>query len=155
MSTDTNNDLEFATDPELVAQYLGYAGGAVTDMRETINGARADRAFSDDAIQMVYGVAHNLKGMGASFNYPLISHIGNSFCRYIKHKPEDVPVDVDLVDLHVRALELVLEHEISGQGGTRGNDLIGALQSLVNTALLPDAAADNDAGTEIPAGPFV
>src|SRR5690242_19347345 len=45
-----------------------------------LKAAREQPARRAEGVKEIYGIAHNLKGQGTSFGYPLITRIGQSLC---------------------------------------------------------------------------
>lgn len=95
-------------------EFLEEAQERLTEIDEAL-GAEASHSMSAaDAITMVRRQAHNLKGMGASFQFPIIS--------LIAHRLEDYVANIkDLDDRHFRdvgqfvdAMRAVLEKGSSG-----------------------------------------
>jgi len=86
-------------------------------------------------LDRIFEVAHDVKGQGGSFDYPLMTAIGNQLCRFIE-RLEGTPTDVQLqvVRLHVDALRLVIAERMSGDGGPAGERLVGALKAAVDKA---------------------
>lgn len=75
-------------------------------------------------------IAHNLKGQGSSFGYPLITQIGLSLNRMLKDLECCDPRCAEIALAHARALSTVLEKDIRGTGGTSGQALVQRLKEL-------------------------
>ena len=85
-------------------------------------------------IQDIFAVAHNIKGMGASFGFPLMTETGVSFCRYIRSL-DGRPIEADVIYAHIRSLEVILSNRIQGDGGDIGKELIDSLTTMVDRSL--------------------
>jgi hypothetical protein len=86
----------------------------------------------------LHNFAHNLKGQGGSFGYPLVTRIAQSLCTLV---PDDIgrppPLTaVPLISAHLDALRLVLAERLIGDGGEMGRILLARLAGL--GAPLPD-----------------
>lgn len=77
--------------------------------------AEAERAaMSDAALEQLMGVAHDIKGMGASYGYPLATEIAASLCRLIETPAGKAAARAQpaLVLAHVDALRAVVRDAI-------------------------------------------
>lgn len=77
--------------------------------------------------------AHNFTGQGASFNYPVISDIGNSLRIYLQEFEQFESLDFDIVEAHFDAIEDALDGELSGDVGEDGASILARLQNLTGT----------------------
>lgn len=89
----------------------------------------------DGAVREVYRLAHDMKGQGASFNYPLVTEIGRSFCRYLERIDYVGTADLSLLTAHVSALRAVIGQQISGDGGDIGEQIVSALYEAAEKRL--------------------
>lgn len=78
--------------------------------------------------------AHNFTGQGASFNYPVISDIGNSLRKYLQEYGQLDSLDFDVVEAHFDAIEDALDGELSGDVGEEGMAILARLHNLTGTA---------------------
>lgn len=125
---DPNNELE-----ETYVQWTTEALGTIRSLIETL-GEGADDA--DPLLDEIYGISHNIKGMGTSFGYPLMTDIGTSLCSYLRHVKNDrLEVSHDALDVHLKAMDTVFGNRIRGDGGASGKRLNERLASVVAKAL--------------------
>ena len=75
-------------------------------------------------------IAHNLKGQGESFGYPLITSIGQSLLSFLCDLGEADARHVKIALAHVTVLRTVLDKDIRGSGGAVGAALVARLESL-------------------------
>jgi hypothetical protein len=78
--------------------------------------------------RQLYRLAHDLRGLGGTFNYGLITTIGESLCSLIDHG--DLPNERRLQRLivaHVAALSAILQLDLKGDGGRQGEELLATL----------------------------
>lgn len=102
------------------------------------NTAGSDRA---EHLKGLFRIAHDLKGQGSSFDYPLITRIGNSLCRFIEKLVEPQPRDFDVMAAHVDALGTVVSNRIRGEGGAVGRTLADRLEALAKRTAGPRPGA--------------
>lgn len=92
---------------ELMQGYQAWTADAVARLRNTMTDWREQRLPADAARQAVYETAHNIKGMGSSFDHPLMTEGGRSLSAYLRLKPgaED---ELSVIEAHIDALERIL-----------------------------------------------
>lgn len=123
------------SDDELVAAYLEGARkdvGELDAMAVRLRTAPGDWAELRPAL---HHLAHNVKGQGTAFGYPLMTRIGDSLMRLIKSAGGSTAPDLQILGAHVSALQTVLQHDIRGAGGASGEALASRLEVLVTRAL--------------------
>jgi len=104
-------------------------------------GAVDDRMI---AVQALYAVAHNIKGQGSSFGFPLMTRLGDSLCRLTRAKRPCPDTDLNVVQAHLDAMRLVLAQNIRGDGGALGDKLAQRLETMVTEILGPPPQAAGD-----------
>lgn len=83
------------------------------------------------AIKDLYNIAHNIKGQGGAFGYPLVTRIGDSLCTLVRQEREFSDADLGVVQAHLDALRLILTKDIKGEGGEVGAKLAARLENMV------------------------
>ncbi len=131
MSEDSN-DFSYADDAELVEQFVTWTSEAVDELKEIVENLTGQELKSDEKSDRIYDLTHNIKGMGGSFDFPLMTSAGTSLCSYIKSLPEGKPLSHKVVDAHVRVFQVVLEHKIQGDGGEKGKALQSRLATIIS-----------------------
>lgn len=126
------DDFAYANDPELIEQFVNWTTEAVEELKTIVSNLSGDEVSTSDAAARIYDLAHNIKGMGSSFDFPLMTDAGNSLCVYIKNLPGDQPVTQRVVDAHVKVFEVVLTHKIQGNGGEKGDAIRKRLAAIVS-----------------------
>lgn len=79
--------------------------------------------------RQLYRLSHDLRGLGGTFNYGLITTICESLCGLIKN--DDLPNDRFLqrhLAAHVAALRAILQFDLKGDGGNEGEKLLATLR---------------------------
>ena len=114
----------------------GYAGWALADVakaRAALGLARAEPGQCDRHVEALFRVAHDLKGQGSSFGFPLVTRIAHSLCALTRDRARDYRAPhLDLAQSHLDAIELVLAKGIKGEGGKSGAELAAKLESRVS-----------------------
>jgi len=120
-------------DKELEEQFHAWMGDMASTLAELAD-TRPDPV--DQAwIDSLYDIAHNIKGIGSSFGYPLLSDAGASLCSYIKTKGAGQIWHEATLLAHIKVFQVVYENKISGDGGPQGTALMDKLQTRVQEAL--------------------
>jgi chemotaxis protein histidine kinase CheA len=118
----------------------GYAGWALADVakaRAALGLAREEPAQRARHVDALFRVAHDLKGQGASFGFPLVTEIAHSLCTLTRDRARDYQArHLELAQSHLDAIELVLSKGIKGEGGKIGAELVARLEHRVSE--LPD-----------------
>lgn len=132
-----NTDAVLSQDPadELRDLYFENAQKDVADLKAYVEQVKADAAAWPDAARGMREIAHNVKGQGSSFGYPLMTRVGDSFHRLVKVLETVDDGKLKLLEAHVTTLQTVLEKDIRGSGGDVGAALSERLEGLVDKAL--------------------
>ncbi|MEO0413047.1 MAG: hypothetical protein AAF221_14535 [Pseudomonadota bacterium] len=120
------------SDEELVAYYLDWTNDAVSELAGLI--ASVGTEPDPELQQKVYEICHNIKGMGTSFGFPLMTEAGTTICCYLRRLKNE-PMDRPLLDAHLKSFQLVLAKRMVGDGGQIGSELINRLNQLVEHML--------------------
>jgi two-component system chemotaxis response regulator CheY len=87
-------------------------------------------------IRAIHDKSHDLKGMGQTFGYPLLTEAGDSMCKLLANLPPDrgdAPVIVQAVETHTMVMNLIVDQNIRDAGKV-GMELIEGLRMLVEKA---------------------
>jgi hypothetical protein len=76
-------------------------------------------------------LAHELRGQGGTFGYPLVTLIAKSLYQATGAGcPEDDDA-IEIAKAHIDALRLVIRDKIAGDGGEAGKELMASLQAVI------------------------
>jgi len=84
-----------------------------------------------ETMETLYLRAHDLKGLGATYEYPLITRIGASLCRLIDDKDKRLTAPMALIDGHIDAIKAAVRDEIKTDDHPVGRVLIQELERRV------------------------
>lgn len=132
MAGTESEDFSYAEDQELVDQFVAWTTEAVAELKELLAGLTGGESKTHETASRIYDLSHNIKGMGSSFNFPLMTETGTSLCGYIKNLTEDKTVSTRVIEAHVRIFDVVLTHRIHGDGGEKGKALQDRLAVIVS-----------------------
>lgn len=125
---------EFTPSPELRENYLKWTESALADLRTLLSAFDPSGDDARQGLDSLHAISHNIKGMGASFGYPLMSESGASLCAYLR-QVEPAHADVEVIHAHIQSMDVVLSNRLEGDGGDQGAALIQHLTGLVSQAL--------------------
>ena len=78
-------------------------------------------------------IAHDMKGQGGTFGYPLISQFGDSLYHFTKPK-DGQPIEdneIEIVKAHIDSMKAVISGRIGGDGGEVGRELKQSLDAAI------------------------
>jgi chemotaxis protein histidine kinase CheA len=136
---------------------IGSAESAVEDLREefhkelaaclgqlrqdwTAMAASGDISATPPAVdlQTCFDLTHQIKSMGGTFDFDLVSDIAASLCELLQDL-QSRPVSAkarDAVERHIAALELVEAKKLRGDGGPFGRQLVTGLTETRQACLI-------------------
>lgn len=109
---------------------LGFTDWAGADITEAISALGKLEAGGDgeETTGLIFRVAHDLKGQGSTFGYPLITQIAGLLCDFIRSAASAPSADlVRVIRAHLAALNLVLKQDIKGDGDVAARNLVEKL----------------------------
>ncbi|MGN1063253.1 MAG: hypothetical protein ACI4QM_02905 [Alphaproteobacteria bacterium] len=116
---------------EMSKKYPDWALSDVANLKRLLNDARSltgtvrERLIRED----LYRTAHDMKGQGATFGYPLITDVAAHLCAYIKKATCFEWLQLSDIQKDITDLEHILSHKLSGDGGETGLSIRQRLQT--------------------------
>ncbi len=89
-------------------------------------------------LEDVQKVAHEIKSYGSNIGYDLLTRFGDSLSLFLRKAEAAAEPMLEVTRVHIDALRLVLNEEITGDGGEQGATLARGLQQAVQKYLKPD-----------------
>lgn len=104
----------------------------VTRLHTARLAARAG-GWSVEGLEVLMTVSHDVKGMGGTYGYPLVTQMAASLCRLIETPAGKAAAqgDPSLVDAHVDAIRAAARDAIKTDGNPVGRNLLHALEERV------------------------
>lgn len=109
-------------------------GDWIKDEVEKLIAAHAAFKATPDAqtLKSLFAAAHDLKGQGATYEYPLITDIASVMCKLLDDRTvEFAQTHAKLVAAHVQAMQAALAHEMKTQDDPAAKALLGELTEQV------------------------
>lgn len=110
---------------KLSEQYRDWALSDIETLRGCVENLSGDET-RDDAVAKIRSIAHDMRGQGSTFGYPLITQIAQSISGALKMSlaPDDLIA-------HIDAVESIIENEATGDGGDKGRDILQSLEDKI------------------------
>jgi chemotaxis protein histidine kinase CheA len=84
-----------------------------------------------ETTENLYLRAHDLKGLGTTYGYQLITRIAGSLCRMIDDKEKRTSAPLELIDAHIDAIKAAVRDDIKSDEHPVGSVLIEELERRV------------------------
>jgi len=120
---------------ELRQSYLDYTNDCLNKLDDFLLKARSDDADIAQLRKDIFAVAHDLKGMGGSFDFQLMTDAGSTLCVYFRSTEEHGGLDDNLLETHIKSMRTIIDNNITGDGGPMGEKLMSHLKSMVEQAI--------------------
>ena len=89
------------------------------------------QGVNTETMENLYLRAHDLKGLGTTYGYQLITRIAGSLCRLIDDKEKRASAPLDLVDAHIDAIKAAVRDDIKSDEHPVGSVLVQELERRV------------------------
>ena len=96
--------------------------------------AQADirsQGYNTQTAEALYFRAHDLKGLGATYQYPLVTRLAASLCRMMDDPAKRVAAPLVLIDAHIDAIKAVVRDQIQTDEHPTGRILAETLEAGV------------------------
>ena len=87
--------------------------------------------YTAETAENLYFRAHDLKGLGATYGYPLVTRIAGSLCRLIDDPATRLSAPVFLLDAHIDGIKAAVRGEIRDVDHPVGKTLVEELERRV------------------------
>jgi len=96
--------------------------------------AQADirsQGYNEQTAEALYFRAHDLKGLGTTYQYPLVTRLAGSLCKMMDEPAKRMAAPVVLIDAHVDAIKAVVRDQIQTDDHPTGKALAETLEARV------------------------
>ncbi len=94
-----------------------YQGWAVDDLQALW---QAFQGSADADVKKMFDIAHEVRGEGGSFDFPLITGIGDSLCKFLEPLDSLTARDLEVIKIHILAMKAVFQQNLKGDSGAAG-----------------------------------
>ena len=116
------------------AQFGQWLQDEITKLDQAQAEIRA-KGYTPHTAEALYFRAHDLKGLGATYQYPLVTRIAGSLCRMMDDADRRMQAPVAILDAHIDAIRAVVRDEIQTDEHPVGRELAETLEARVNEHL--------------------
>ncbi len=117
---------------ELVGDYSVWVKRYVEQMTQAYRALCEDEGASHKHLQTINSVAHELRGQGGIFDYPLITAFGKTLYEATTDSSVEITENrLKLLEAHIDAIRLVFTKQIRGSGGDVGAALLKDIETAV------------------------
>ena len=114
----------------LASNFTQWLADEITKLDAARQQVRVEGATSE-TMENLYLRAHDLKGLGTTYGYQLITRIAGSLCRLIDDKEKRATTSLELVDAHIDAIKAAIRDDIKSDEHTVGRVLVEELERRV------------------------
>jgi len=129
----TNEMLEKAENviEEHGVEYVSRVQTQIESLVETVRDARENTAARPQLFADIFQKSHDIRGMGSTFGYDLVTEIGASLCNFVEGIAQHDDDAMAVVSAHVDALRAVVANGVKGDGGKIGREIADGLTKVV------------------------
>ncbi len=89
------------------------------------------QGYDAQTAEALYFRAHDLKGLGSTYQYPLVTRIAGSLCRMMDDPAKRMAAPLPLIDAHIDAIKAVVRDQIQTDEHPVGRALAESLEAGV------------------------
>lgn len=101
------------------------------DKLEKAQAAIRASGFNAETAEGLYFRAHDLKGLGATYQYPLVTRLAASLCKMLDDPARRLNSPLVILDAHIDAIRAVVRDQIQTDDHPTGRILAEALEARV------------------------
>jgi chemotaxis protein histidine kinase CheA len=106
----------------------------MSDEIAKLDAARAkitELGFNQDTADQLYAHVHDLKGLGATYEFPLVTRVAASLCVLMSERTRRPSLPLSLIDAHIEAVRAIVRDDIRDPQHPVGDRLAAALEASV------------------------
>jgi len=109
---------------ELKEEFAGWIVEDVDKLTAARDAFAANR--NADTFGTLYRAAHDLKGQGATFDFPLVARVAASLCKFTDGSSTGEALPLNLIDAHVNAIKIIVRDKIKNPSDDRTANILAA-----------------------------
>lgn len=118
----------------MASQFAEWLQDEITKMDAAQASIRVN-GYTPETAEALYFRAHDLKGLGSTYQYPLVTRLAGSMCKLIDDPERRMKAPIFLLDAHVDAIRAVVRDGIQSDDHPVGRVLAEELEAKVADAL--------------------
>ena len=89
------------------------------------------QGLTAETAEGLYFRAHDLKGLGSTYQYPIVTRMAGSLCKLLDDPAKRTEAPIVLLDAHIDAIKAVVRDEIQTDEHPVGRELAETLETRV------------------------
>lgn len=118
---------------KMAEDYPDWVSGLLTKLAEQHGRCVDTPEKRRDFFEEINRIAHDMKGQGGTFGFPLITDFSESLNNFTSVRNEITDNMVELVKAHIDAMRAVIRGRVKGDGGEVGAELKKSLDAAIET----------------------
>ena len=114
----------------LSGNFTQWLNDEITKLQGARNTVHAESPTAEN-MESLYLRAHDLKGLGATYGFPLITRIAGLLCRLIDDKSKRLQAPLALIDAHIDAIKAAARDDIKTEDHPVGKILVQELEGRI------------------------
>jgi hypothetical protein len=98
---------------------------------EAARAAVQDQGMTAETGEVLYMRAHDLKGLGGTYEFPIITRLAGSLCKLLDDPAKRPAAPLYLVDAHINAIKAAVRDNVRDDANPVGRALAEALEEQV------------------------
>lgn len=107
-----------------------WAPAALCEMQDAFGELRRPGSDRRGGFEALYRLAHDMKGQGGTFGYPLLTQLGEAICLLTADRTDAGEGEWAVLAAHLEAVRHVIADRLEGDGGAAGDRLLRDLRTL-------------------------
>jgi hypothetical protein len=99
-------------------------------LQERVDKALVDEVPDSTEIDAIYALLHNTKNTAEDVGYGLVTQICSLACGILQRSQDADVSCMRAVKAHIDALTIIAEHDVEGDGGSLGHEMVCELEGL-------------------------
>lgn len=115
----------------MAADYPNFVMGLVKELEDLFRRYLNEPETRIETVERMTAIAHDMKGQGGTFGYPLITEIADGLNKLLRSELDLNDTHLEIIKAHIDAMAVVIRDKISGDGGEIGVQLTSALKAVL------------------------
>ena len=112
---------------------------------EAARAAITTRGMSSETADQLYAHAHDLKGLGTTYEFPLVTRVAGSLCKLMNDRDHRPFLPLTLIDAHIDAIRAIVREDMRPSDHPVGTALASDLETRVSAYTPTDARSSSTA----------
>ena len=116
---------------EMSEEYPDWVSGLIKQLSEVHRRCVDTPETRRNSFEQIHSIAHDMRGQGGTFGYPLISDFADSLYNFSVPTTSTSDNHVEIIKAHIDAMRVVIGERIGGDGGDIGKELKASLEAAI------------------------